>query len=396
MVFFAVSNTTVSTPGVDAINFTRAGAFTADDQGFLRNSSGYYLQGWPVAADGSVNANPSDLSQLDAINIDQLGGTAEPTTQVKVNANLLSSEVVNANIASYDSLGAGAGGLNMASYDVIAGTGIEPDFQRSIQVFDSKGGFRTITMSMLKKDPTTNPNEWFVEFHATPASEVAYGGGGGLVDGQVAVGSLVFGPDGQLDVTASTLNGTALDSAGDIIMIGDSATGAGAGLYDVAWAVELGIDAQDIVIDLGGNAGTGGITQFDSAYNLASTQVNGAVFGNLSGVEVDEQGFLIALFDNGIQRQIYQIPVATFVNPNGLLAVSGNAYGVTNDSGTFNLKIPGTGGSGLIASGSLEASTVDLASEFTGLITTQRAYSASTKIITTADEMLEELIRIKR
>ena len=69
---------------------------------------------------------------------------------------------------------------------------------------------------------------------------------------------------------------------------------------------------------------------------------------------------------------------------------------MTNESGPFNLKQPGVAGAGLVANGSLESSTVDLAEEFTGLITTQRAYSASTKIITTADEMLEELIRIKR
>ena len=124
--------------------------------------------------------------------------------------------------------------------------------------------------------------------------------------------------------------------------------------------------------------------------------MDGAVFGNLSGVRIDQEGFVVALFDNGIQRQIYQIPTATFVNPNGLQEEQGNAYSVTDESGTFTLKIAGTGGAGSIEANTLEASTVDLADEFTGLIKTQRAYSASTKIITTADEMLEELIRIKR
>jgi len=371
--FFVVSTAPSNVPGVDSIAFTRAGAFTADDQGFLRNSAGYYIQGWPVAADGSVNANPSDLTALEPINIDQLGGTAEASTTMKINANLLSTQTVSPAEATY---APAVSGTNMASGNVT------PDFQQSIQIFDSKGGFRTLTISMLK---SSVPNEWHAEMHVTPASDIQTGAG--LVDGQVATGTFVFTANGQLDAGATTFP-TTLD------FLASSAT-PGAGQF--AWATAAGIDAQSITLDLGGAAGSaGGFTQFASPYDLISTQVNGAVFGNLSGVQVDENGFLIALFDNGIQRQIYQIPVATFVNPNGLLGLSGNAYQVTNDSGPFNLKVAGTGGSGLIAAGSLEASTVDLAKEFTGLITTQRAYSASTKIITTADEMLEELIRIKR
>jgi flagellar hook protein FlgE len=90
------------------------------------------------------------------------------------------------------------------------------------------------------------------------------------------------------------------------------------------------------------------------------------------------------------------VAVATFSNANGLKGVNGNAYRVTNESGTYSLKTPGQGGAGSIAPSTLEASTVDLSTEFTGLITTQRAYSASSKIITTADQMLEELLSIKR
>ena len=95
-------------------------------------------------------------------------------------------------------------------------------------------------------------------------------------------------------------------------------------------------------------------------------------------------------------RRIAQLALGTFTSSDNLLAVSGNAYQVSQGSGTFNLKVAGAGGAGEIASSQLESSTVDLSTEFTGLITTQRAYSASSKIITTADEMLAELISIKR
>jgi len=129
---------------------------------------------------------------------------------------------------------------------------------------------------------------------------------------------------------------------------------------------------------------------------VQATLTNGTAFGNLSEVKIDEKGFVTAIFDNGVTRQIAQVAIATFPSADSLTETSGNAYRVSQGSGTFNLKSAGSGGAGLIGASQLEASTVDLSAEFTGLITTQRAYSASSKIITTADEMLAELISIKR
>jgi flagellar hook protein FlgE len=103
-----------------------------------------------------------------------------------------------------------------------------------------------------------------------------------------------------------------------------------------------------------------------------------------------------ALFDNGQQLGIYQLPLALFPNPNGLEQRNGNAFAQTDRSGDFLLLQANTGGAGLVAPSALEASNVDLAEEFTNMIVTQRAYSASARTITTADEMLEELIRIRR
>ena len=143
-------------------------------------------------------------------------------------------------------------------------------------------------------------------------------------------------------------------------------------------------------------ASAGGLTQYDSASVVQATLTNGTAFGNLSEVKIDEKGFVTAIFDNGVTRKIAQIALATFPSPDSLSQTSGNAYRVSQSSGTYNLKAAGSGGAGLIGASQLEASTVDLSAEFTGLITTQRAYSASSKIITTADEMLAELISIKR
>jgi flagellar hook protein FlgE len=123
---------------------------------------------------------------------------------------------------------------------------------------------------------------------------------------------------------------------------------------------------------------------------------NGTTFGNLTSIKIDQNGFVTAVFDNGVTRQIAQVALATVPNADGLTQLSGDAYRISTASGNFTLKAAGTGGSGTISPSSLEASTVDLSTEFTDLITTQQAYSASSKIITTADNMMQDLINVIR
>jgi flagellar hook protein FlgE len=281
----------------------------------------------------------------------------------------------------------------MAAYDPDATppVGVKPDFEVQLPIADSKGGKRTIAVSFLK---SSTPNEWYAEIRAVPASDVVTGAG--LVNGQIKTGKVLFTPDGRLDTDAMTALGAGAlftDFTNPNIDLGaSSATAPAAGA--VQWATGLGISDQQIRIDLGG--GTGGLTQYDSQSVVQAVTTNGTAFGNLSNIAIDEDGFVTAVFDNGVTRRIAQVAIATFPNPDGLIAENGNAFRLSGASGGFSLKAPGTGGAGAIAPSSLESSTVDLSTEFTGLITTQRAYSASSKIITTADQMLEELLTIKR
>lgn len=356
--FFVVTDTPINTGTTSNVLFTRAGSFSPDESGFLQNSAGLFLQGWPIDVNGNFTPNPSDLSLLEPVRVDQLGGTAEASTTLKLDANLQSSTPISAAEATY----------NVATNNMASGA-VTPDFTISTQVFDSQGAIRSINLAVLKSSAA--PNQWHTELYATPATNVTG------PDGQILTGTLAFRTDGTLDTAATT--------PGFVNPV------------SIPWAASLGVTSPQVVdIDLGSGSGAGGITQFDSVSSLISSQVNGAVFGNLSGVNVQENGRVVAIFDNGIQREIYQLPLATFINSNGLERQNGNAYSITIESGTYSLKQPGISGAGLLASGTLEASTVDLAEEFTGLIRTQRAYSASTRIITTADEMLDELIRTKR
>lgn len=146
-----------------------------------------------------------------------------------------------------------------------------------------------------------------------------------------------------------------------------------------------------------GNSNTGdGLTHLSGEFTPNYINQDGAKFGNFSGVTIGQDGVVTALFDNGDTRPIAMIPLATLVNANGMESMQGNAWVATDYSGQATLREAGSGGAGSVSSASLEASTVDLGEEFTSMITTQRAYSASAKIITTSDEMLEELMGIKR
>ncbi len=157
-----------------------------------------------------------------------------------------------------------------------------------------------------------------------------------------------------------------------------------------------GAGNSTVTLDLGTVAGTDGLTQFAGNFTISNIDQDGVRFGNYTGITISEEGIVTALFDNGQRLDIYELPLGMFRNPNGLEARTGNVYLETDRSGNFQLNLAGNGGAGDIAPGALEASTVDLAEEFTKMIITQRAYSANTKVITTADDMLEELIRVKR
>ncbi len=350
----------------DPYFYTRAGQFTPDANGYLQNAAGYYLLGWPVDSDGAVNANPTDLNALDPVRVSGIAGGAEATSRLSLSANLQSSQAVSPAAATYDATNSAN---NMAS------GAVNPDFQIPIQVYDSQGGLHTLTFSFLKQ----GPNTWFAEVHL-PASQVV--DSAPLVDGQLATGIVRFTPFGQLDVLNSTLP----------LSFTISATGGGG----PEWAPSLGLATQEIQLDLGGTSAAGGLTNYDSPSALGTSQIDGTPFGSLASVEVDDDGYVTAIFTNGLTRRIYQIPLATFGNTDGLIAEQGGIYRLGPNTGALSIRGTGSGGVGNIKSRALESSTVDLAEEFSNLIMTQRAYSASSKIITTADEMLDELIRLKR
>lgn len=229
-------------------------------------------------------------------------------------------------------------------------------------------------------------------------------------DGIIGFGEIQFNTDGSLDSNNSIMyvanyeSSAALGSTSDVVYTRTPLLTAGN--YEIAWNPNsTGASGSDLSalspqnitsIDFGTNGQTDGLSQFQGASTLYSHDVDGALFGNFVGVTIDNEGWVVANFSNGLSQRTHRIPLATVPNPAALANETGNAYRPTAESGSFNLNEPGTGNAGLIAGAALEASTVDLGTEFTNMIITQRAYSATSRIITTADEMLDELVRLKR
>ncbi len=338
--------------------YTRAGSFQSDFLGNLRNAAGFYLQGWVLDNNGEI-VNPS---QPQTVNVGLINGVATPTTMIELGINLDANQPV---------AGAYAAG-EMATFHSSGGTaGVEPHFTHTLEIFDSLGRSRNVTVAFLK-DAT--PNVWNVEMYAE-AGEVE---AADHPDGLLASGQVTFNGDGTL-------------LANDVAPI----LPAGA-LIGINWLDADGAQNSEIALDLGTPDASDGLTQFGAEFTLAFANQNGVQFGRLNGVSIDENGFVIASFANGTQRRIYKLPIATFANPMALDPRSGNVYAETDGSGRTNLREAGRGGAGKIAPSALEAANVDLADEFTKMIVTQRAYSANARVISTADEMLDELVRITR
>lgn len=460
--------TSAATPGAnDQRFFTRAGQFSVDETGDLKNASGFYLQGWATDPQGTPSGvNNNLLTDLVTVNISSLSGSASATTAISIGANIPAEAVTNEshvmNVLAYDSLGvdhniqmtwtkqatpnnwdisataipntsvvtlsnaagqvysssgrldfsriptASTGGAVLGDTVTIAGTtfeftdgagvvgggNVEVDISASATASQAIGALKTAIDGSVVPETGRftvgsgqSVNSLFITQSATGAAIA-------VADGPVAASSPFVSQVDPFSVAATTATGSGAVFNGD-----GTPNSFNVATATIDWA--NGATNSTIALDLGtaGPLGTGqtdGVTQFSSAFFVASVNQNGVSFGSFTGVNINDEGVVTAQFDNGDSRAIYRIPLATFANPNGLEPKNGNAYGQTDKSGNFFLNFANSGTAGKVAASSLEASTVDLAEEFTNMIIAQRAYSANAKIITTADEMLDELIRVKR
>jgi len=228
-------------------------------------------------------------------------------------------------------------------------------------VYDSLGDAHKLTMIYKK---TSDSSRWTWEANLD-GNESIRGGN---------TGTITFNPDG-------TLKAFEYDS----------------GATDFRFDANNGAETTEIKIDVGQiGTGNGGINHYSSSSTVVVTEQDGYTLGNLESISVNEQGVLTGNFSNGVSQTIAQIVLAQFNNPSGLFKMSNNLFATSGNSGHAVIGDPGTTIQSTIASGALEQSNVDLAEEFTRLIVAQRGFMASSRVITTSDDVLTELVNLKR
>ena len=346
--FFVVSKTPDNPVATDYL-FTRAGSFRPDADGNLRNAAGYYLSGFPASADGAVGAvDRTSFNGLETINIGAQTMPGAPTTRISLAGNLP----------------AGESGL---------ATPGDP-FVESASAFTPLGETQRLRFSW---QPETTDNQWSLTFGHEDGTEY----------GRVAVDFHAAGATAGMPQSYTGITSLATAPAAFAF---DAATG------EATVTTNDGGVTQTVTVSIGAPDTAEGVTQYAGDYAPFDMEVDGNTSGTLVRTEFGEGGEVFGVFTNGGRRTLFEVPLAVVPNANGLSQVDGNAYRVTFESGAFDLVRPNNGAAGSITSGALESSTVELAEELTSLIEIQRAYSSNAKIITTADEMLDETVRIKR
>jgi flagellar hook protein FlgE len=236
-----------------------------------------------------------------------------------------------------------------------------------IEVIDSQGGSHVLTASFTK----TGVNKW--DFAVTvPAADLTTPTDPKLAE-SVASGSLVFDASGQLTSPAADANPSV-----SIVGLAD-----GAADMTIDWSLFNG-------------AGTGRLTQFAQTSGLSTSTQDGIAAGQIISVGLADGGLVVAKYSNGQQATVGQLAVATVRNPDTLMAVGNNNLQASADTAPAAIGTSGSSGRGAVIGGAIEGSTVDIAHEFTELITMQRSYQANSKVITTSDQMIQDTLNIKQ
>lgn len=342
---FKVSRPIGDTNGVTVFRpqpeYTRAGDFSLNKDGYLVNGSGDFLDGWVADTAGTL-----DQTKTAPIQIGQSGYSPQPTKKAVLAANLPASPDGSA-IAT------------------------------QIPITDALGRSQVLNLSWTPVAATANT--WSVA--------VKQGDGTSL-----GTATIAFGPSGNPAAAQGTI-GSITSSAGTLT---DSTFLAG-GSATIGLTADFGAGTQAITLDLGHFGKADGLTQYaGTTYSLRSLSQDGVAPGSYNGVNMHANGDVVVNYDNGQSRVVARVPIITFANPDALQRENGQAFETTRESGAPQTVQSASNGAGSLVISSVESSNVDIAKEFTKLIVAQRAYSANTKLVTTADELLQQTIDMKR
>ncbi|MDR2900647.1 MAG: flagellar hook protein FlgE, partial [Treponema sp.] len=356
--------------------YTRAGAFGVDKDGTMMNpANGLRVQGWMAEDAGNTQIINSSADTTDLIIPVGSKEPARATTMVNFACNLDNRTPIIPE-----------GTTDPAS--LLTGT-----WSTSIKVYDNFGEAHIMQVDFTRV-PGVN-NQWTAAVTADPDYEVPSNTSIGLAGVPPAVG------EGNTFTVTFDNNGL-LESVMDAN--GNMSTETGAVLMNVAFDVQSstpGDDGAPIRQELTLNLGqVGGVvntmTQFAERSSTKANEQDGYPMGYLENFKIDNSGMITGVYSNGVSRLIGQVAMASFANQDGLEKAGDNNFVESNNSGLANVSTSGIAGKGKIVAGTLEMSNVDMASEFTNLIVTQRGFQANSKTIQTADQLLQELLTLKR
>ncbi len=324
--------------------YTRAGDFQLNNQGYLVNSAGNYLNGWPVNSQtGVVNQNA-----LAPIQVTQTVYNPVPTSTISLSANLPATPTAGTPVSS------------------------------QVTVYDSLGSPHTVSLNWTQNAT----NDWTVAINvpndvtaaAEGSADVQFGTTSGNAVAAGTVGALGT-PTGNVTTTAYAANGPAA----------------------ITFKANFGQGSQAITLNLGNFGSSTGLTQYaGTSYALNGISQDGVPPGSYSSISTAASGDISVNYNNGQSRVIAQVPLVTFAAPDALQRQNGQAFTATLDSGNPVANTAGTNGAGSLVVGSVEESNVDIAKQFSNLIVAQEAYSANTKLITTSDQLMQATINMKQ
>ena len=314
--------------------YTRAGNFQLAADGTLQTATGEDVQGW--SATGGVLT------------------TTGPTGNIVVPSNALITPVPSTQFT-----------LNMnLNSDGVVGDPTTGSFSAPMQVIDSLGSAHTLTVDFTK----TGPNAWSYNI-TIPGADLSSGTAG--TPSSVAQGNLTFNAQGQLTAPAPPAP----------VAVAVTGLADGAADLNLNW-------------NLYNADGSSTVTQYSSASALSGSSQDGVAAAQLTQVGLDTNGQIIAHYSNGSQLVVAQVALAGISNPETLVSVGNNNFLTSGETATPVVGTAGTGDRGSIQGGALEASTVDIAKEFTNLIVYQRAYQANSRVISTTDQIVQDLISL--
>ncbi len=315
--------------------YTRDGTFQEDSAGNLLTSTGAQVQGWnSTTSTGTID-------------------TSGAISGIRIPSGALSPPVAATNM-SVD--------LNLNSAATADATS---NFSTPVTVYDSLGKSHILTVSFEK----TDTNTWSYQV-SLPGADVTAGTAGTPYDIPNAGGTMTFDTNGQLTSPA----------AGSTIPVAIPGLSDGASDLNISW------DPY--------NNGAGRITQFGQASAASASSQDGAAAAELVSVSISDGGAITAQYSDGVQSTVGQLALAAISNPNTLVDVGNNDYQLSAATADPSVGTPGTGGRGTVVGGALEASNVDLATQFTNLITFQRSYEANAHVVTTADQLSQDTINL--